>query len=727
MKFGKQFEFYKIPEWSEFYFDYNGVKTVLKFIDIRRDKKKQIKKLKKLKKKLRKFSHQLSSKSIDLLNTNDENINIKLVINSKEEEEEPNIIKEKDIENDNDNEKEKEKGNEKVNLTEPMINQKFNEDDSKDELKPFLEGEKVNEHFLTKTEKIMEAEDLSDLPNDQKLEKFLKIYKEKLSFINEFFLKKLEEFEEKYKTTKKKMDKKNEEEKNNYREREKKNDKLSAERDQMGYALSWKRALSNLYNETAWLHSYHSINILAIQKIKKKIKKIFKLLNIMDVENNLNTLEAETPFFNEANEKLIELRRKIKKLYAEEFTNLDINKASNELEKRLQGSGKMKQTRLIFFYLGIVISCIMFLIFLNQIPIDDSKSLSPFFPAFNFGLVIIEAIIGCGLVISVLQKYRINYIYILDIDLKSRLGPAELFQNGFMLLAIWMIILLFMKLSLTFDFFGGYFAMFALILNGLLIIFLFFPFHIMYYSFRKGIITVLIRNFFPIGKNLVRFRDFMFGDILTSLNKPFTSLLLGYCLLDCFDCQMKNKRASDCNRDTFPCLIVLFYPFFIRFTQCINRLYFTGKKWPHLGNLIKYIGGLSNAIFSWYYSRYKSDWSKVVHIVVGCLSQGYMLFWDIYVDWGLARCSKNLFLRDKIAYPKWWYYCAMFIDAMLRFSWTWNFIPFDKKYDEWKNLFTACLEAYRRIQWCIFRIENEFQTNPENYRTILAIPELPLD
>ena len=52
MKFGKQFAFYKIPEWSEFYFDYIGVKTVLKFIDPRRQKKNSVKKKKKLKKKL---------------------------------------------------------------------------------------------------------------------------------------------------------------------------------------------------------------------------------------------------------------------------------------------------------------------------------------------------------------------------------------------------------------------------------------------------------------------------------------------------------------------------------------------------------------------------------------------------------------------------------------------------------------------------------------------------
>ena len=89
----------------------------------------------------------------------------------------------------------------------------------------------------------------------------------------------------------------------------------------------------------------------------------------------------------------------------------------------------------------------------------------------------------------------------------------------------------------------------------------------MYYRFRKGIINVLIRNFFPIGKNAVRFRDFMFGDILTSLNKPFASLVLGYCLMSCIDCQSLNKRSAECTRETIPCLIVLFYPFFIRFTH----------------------------------------------------------------------------------------------------------------------------------------------------------------
>ena len=52
MKFGKNFSFYKIPEYSEYYFDYYSMKLFLKFIDNRRNKKKGLKKLQSLRHKL---------------------------------------------------------------------------------------------------------------------------------------------------------------------------------------------------------------------------------------------------------------------------------------------------------------------------------------------------------------------------------------------------------------------------------------------------------------------------------------------------------------------------------------------------------------------------------------------------------------------------------------------------------------------------------------------------
>jgi SPX domain protein involved in polyphosphate accumulation len=41
MKFGSQFDFHKIPEWSEYYLDYEYLKRVLKSLSIRIQESKQ--------------------------------------------------------------------------------------------------------------------------------------------------------------------------------------------------------------------------------------------------------------------------------------------------------------------------------------------------------------------------------------------------------------------------------------------------------------------------------------------------------------------------------------------------------------------------------------------------------------------------------------------------------------------------------------------------------------
>ena len=129
-------------------------------------------------------------------------------------------------------------------------------------------------------------------------------------------------------------------------------------------------------------------------------------------------------------------------------------------------------------------------------------------------------------------------------------------------------------------------------------VFLIFPFHCFYLQFRKGVWVTFIRNFVPFGKSGVRFRDFMFGDILTSLTKPFTSLVMSLCLITCKKC--RNENITDvCNRKTITCLIIMLTPFVIRFFQCLNRLYYTKMPWPHLANAIKYCFGFSNIFLCW--------------------------------------------------------------------------------------------------------------------------------
>jgi hypothetical protein len=313
------------------------------------------------------------------------------------------------------------------------------------------------------------------------------------------------------------------------------------------------------------------------------------------------------------------------------------------------------------------------------------------------------------------------------LDTRNKIKPNAIFQNALLLSALWILFFLMMKIAMKFNLFGGEYTLFPLIMNTILVAILFLPFHILYLSFRKGLLLVLIRNLFPFGKNTVRFKDFVFGDILTSLSDPFKNLLLGYCIMVCRECYVNNSRGP-CNRDTIPCLIISAYPQFIRWTQCINKLYYTRLLWPHLGNFFKYSCGIANTLMGYFYTKKDNTLRLYFRIFIGVISTCYNLFWDIYLDWGCGR--KNDFhplLREKLTYPQLSYYLAIIYDVIIRTTWTWNFIHIKSSLSEWKNLLTCTLEVIRRAVWVLIRVENENLSNPENYRTILAIPELPME
>ena len=666
MKFGKQFELYKIPEWIEYYFDYKGIKLVLKFLDNRPVKRKQLKALQMIKKNCeRKYSakvpkiQKLTRRASSI--TNDSNLSME------------------------------------VNPPE-------------------------TKHLKMKRKRILEAEDLSLLPNDEKLSRFIIIYKDKIKIVDDFFSKKLKEYISELNNLESKMYLMDDESNN-----ESFVEEINAERDEMGYAVSWKRALSSLYNETSWLHSYHSINNLAVEKIKKKIIKIFRYYNIETAEI-LDKINSEFLFFSSSLDRLIDLRVRIKKLYAKKFTKGNSIKAKDELEKRLQGGVSENKYHFMCFFIGIFLTSLCFYIIIKHIDgVNHNDSFKPFFPFFSFAYIIILSLVLLGIDMIILKYYKINYAYIFELDTKNKIKPVVIFQNAFALAAIWMVLFLMMKLALKFKCFGGEFTLFPLIMNTTLVVVLFIPFHILYLSFRKGILIVLIRNIFPFGKNTVRFKDFVFGDILTSLSDPFKNLLLGYCLMLCKECYLNNNRGP-CNKDTIPCLIISLYPQFIRWTQCINKLYYTRLLWPHLGNFFKYSTGIANTLMSFFYTKKNNILRLFFRIFIGAASTIYNLFWDIYLDWGCGRRNdKYLFLREALTYPQIVYYLAIIYDIIVRTTWTWNFIHIRSSLNEWKNLLTCTLEVIRRAVWVLIRVENENLSNPENYRTILAIPELPME
>jgi hypothetical protein len=171
-------------------------------------------------------------------------------------------------------------------------------------------------------------------------------------------------------------------------------------------------------------------------------------------------------------------------------------------------------------------------------------------------------------------------------------------------MCVWFLALLFTKASLSFELFNSLFYIFPITMISMYVLFMLWPFHWFYFSLRKAIIKLIFSNLFPLGKNGVRFKDFMFGDILTSLTRPLATLTLSFCLLGCGTCKDLNVR-EDCDRNGWSALILTLLPFVIRFFQCLNRFYYTNMAWPHLGNAIKYIGGIVYNYLSWCYSNSK--------------------------------------------------------------------------------------------------------------------------
>ncbi len=78
--------------------------------------------------------------------------------------------------------------------------------------------------------------------------------------------------------------------------------KENSENDEMSYAASYKRVISDLYNSTAWLHTFCIINKIATQKIAKKAQNKSEEMKcieiILDIESNNETLD----YFGELNE-----------------------------------------------------------------------------------------------------------------------------------------------------------------------------------------------------------------------------------------------------------------------------------------------------------------------------------------------------------------------------------------------------------------------------------------
>lgn len=191
--------------------------------------------------------------------------------------------------------------------------------------------------------------------------KFSELYLKSLNNMNMFFLSSLKEFRQFH--DKLKLNYKDPQELELIQDPDEKSKKDKF--DESGFSTSWKRAYSELYNKSSWLHGFSTINKIASIKLLQKSKQVFfescvfqdDIEHLSKIELEIQTLEKQTQdcnFITEIDD-VNELRFKICQTYADSFCKGNLEVSKGDLENVLKG-GITKHMNYVMFYLGVFIS-----------------------------------------------------------------------------------------------------------------------------------------------------------------------------------------------------------------------------------------------------------------------------------------------------------------------------------------------------------------------------------
>lgn len=248
----------------------------------------------------------------------------------------------------------------------------------------------------------------------------------------------------------------------------------------------------------------------------------------------------------------------------------------------------------------------------------------------------------------------------------------------------------------------------------------------------------------------VSFRDGIVGDIATSVVRPAQDIAFVFFYIvsvtqvywsstsDLDEAAEKVNRNWLLNNVFIPSCMIL--PLWFRFMQCLRQCYEARKRWPYLGNAMKYMIAAEVAMFGAFDPEKKKSFSWNACFFFATF---YQTFWDVFFDWeifkinfnqrqqqssrakaGFAYFGENYFslsLRDRRLYShKNMYYTIFFINLFLRFFWTLSLIPSNHLSKSGKLIeqvgigiqryatsMIAIAEIIRRTCWGLLRVELE--------------------
>ncbi|KAL9190471.1 hypothetical protein ACHAXT_007682 [Thalassiosira profunda] len=257
----------------------------------------------------------------------------------------------------------------------------------------------------------------------------------------------------------------------------------------------------------------------------------------------------------------------------------------------------------------------------------------------------------------------------------------------------------------------------------------------------------------------VTFRDGFVGDVLTSTVRPLQDLAftvfflpLGLRAWWARELYALDAAAVPLERSWILHTVVLpactLSPLWWRFLQNLRQCYDAKRRWPYLGNALKYMLAAEVAVFGLFDPTLKRSPLWLACFLLATL---YQIWWDVFMDWGLLErdpcygyhlaasgtddsSSRWLqwwpyTLRSQRLYRRTWIYYAIFgVNFCLRFVGMMTLIPphhlsrttglivntyNDPDFQLFAGSLVASAEIFRRTIWALLRLEWEvIKTTP---------------
>ncbi|CAG8972745.1 hypothetical protein HYALB_00006836 [Hymenoscyphus albidus] len=314
-------------------------------------------------------------------------------------------------------------------------------------------------------------------------------------------------------------------------------------------------------------------------------------------------------------------------------------------------------------------------------------------------------------------RHKINYKFVFEFDPRHTLEWQQLSE-----FASLCILFLGLFLWVNFTRYGDseMYIYFPVILIFVTAVLIFFPAPVIYHRSREWFIYSHWRLFWA-GSYPVEFRDFLLGDMYCSLTYFMNNIELFFCLY-----ARHWQGPEQCN-STHSRLLGFFaaLPPIWRIFHCLRRYYDTRNIFPHLVNCAKYCFTAGFLAMLSVYRINQTQRNLAIFIVVATINSIFSSIWDLVMDWSVLKPDGYMpRLRDIRAFKTtWWYYVAMVVDPILRFSWIFYAIyTRDVQHNTFVSFMVSFAEVTRRGMWTLFRVENEHATNVERNKASRDLP-----